>query len=202
VPPLRNRGGSNDVQPHVNTLRKLTLAAATMLALTVAAACGEVVPGAGGSPDGSPDELAGGWRLTDGEGPDGPIPIVDSHDITLVIEEDGSWGGTAACNSYGATVELDGTDLRVTELFQTEMACIEEGVMESEAAYLTAFGQVTSFEVADEVLTLHGDGVRLDYDLQPHEPEASVIGTTRPIESLLEGWSAGGGEALPSAHGA
>ena len=180
-----NHGSERDVPLDMNTVRHLTLAAATLVALTLATACGDVVPGTGDPPD----ELTGDWLLIDGHGPEGPIPIVEGNDITLSIDEDAErWSGTAACNSYDATtVEVTGDALRITELLQTEMACPGEGVMESEQAYLTAFGQVTGFTVDGDELTLHGDDVRLAFERRPPEPEAYAVGVAWRVQSLLDG---------------
>lgn len=127
----------------------------TRLLLLVAAllltACGGTAgPGSGGA---APD---GDWVLQSGTSGSAEVPIVDDHDITLTVDGD-DWGGTAACNSYGGTVDVDGSQVSVAEVVQTEMACPEDGVMESEAQYLDAFRQVSSFEVADDRLVLRDD---------------------------------------------
>ena len=155
---VRNHDARRHVLPDMSTVRHLILTAATLLALALATACGEAAPVTGEPPE----ELDGDWRLVEGHGPDGQIPIVEGHDITLSIE-DGDWGGTAACNSYSATVETDSGSLRVTELLQTEMACPGTGVMESEQAYLAAFDRVSGFTVTEDELTLHGTDVGLGF---------------------------------------
>ena len=121
-----------------------------MAAVLLAACGGAAGPG---STTATPD---GDWTLQSGTSGGAEIPIIDGHDITLTIDGD-DWGGTAACNSYGGTVAVDGSQISVAEVVQTEMACPEDGVMESEAQYLDAFRQVRSFEVADDQLVLRDD---------------------------------------------
>ena len=142
-----------------------------LLAVGVATACGGVAP-VGGSGDERP---TGSWVLTEGEHGGAEVPLVDGHDITLTIEDD-SWGGTAACNSYGATVTVDGDRLEITELSQTEMACVNGGVMESEAAYLAAFAAVERYVEDGDHLVLEGDAAHLRYEELPPEPEAAPAG--------------------------
>ena len=153
-----NHDGGGNVLPDMNNLRHLILTTATLFALALATACGEAAP-LSGEP---PEQLDGDWQLVEGHGPDGQIPIVEGHDITLSIDDD-DWGGRAACNSYGATVEVASGSVHITELHRTEMACVEDGVMESEQAYLAAFERVSGFTVTEDELTLHGTDVGLGF---------------------------------------
>ncbi len=124
--------------------------------------------GHGGS-DGVPD---GDRRLIEGHGPEGPIPLVDDSPVTLVIDGD-DWGGTAACNSYGGTVEIDGDRLTIRELFQTEMACVDERVMDSERHYLEAFRRVERHAFDGDRLVLRGPDTELIFARLSPDPEAA-----------------------------
>ncbi len=178
-----NRADGHDVPLHMNTLRHHRLTAATLAVALLAAACGGI--DVGDAP--TDDELVGEWELTAGTGPAGEIVLVDGYPITLSIGEDEAWGGTAACNAYGSDVTVDGPRVEITEVFQTEMACVEDGVMEAEAAYLDAYRRATSVEVDGDVLVLRGDAVELTFQRRPPEPEAYVPGTVWQVVSLLEG---------------
>ncbi|TVR36263.1 MAG: META domain-containing protein [Nitriliruptor sp.] len=127
----------------------------TRLLLLVAALLLTACGGAAG-PDRASATPDGDWVLQSGTSGSAEVPIVDGYDITLRIDGD-DWGGTAACNSYGGTATVDGSQVSVTGVFQTEMACEEDGVMESEAQYLDAFQRISSFEVADDRLVLRDD---------------------------------------------
>lgn len=141
-------------------MRRLTDLPAIVLGIMLVigiAGCGVANSSTAAGPDGS-------WVLVSGSGPDGHVPILDSHPITLQVDGD-EWGGTAACNSYGGTVEVDGRDVRIVELWQTEMACDPPEVMESEASYLRALHAIDTVAPDEDGLTLTGpDGVRLVYE--------------------------------------
>jgi heat shock protein HslJ len=141
-------------------MRRPTAIAAALLVTT--AACGG---GPGTAAD--TDDPGGDWVLVEGTHGGEPVPIVDGYDITLSVDDE-QWGGTAACNSYGATGTVDGDRLELDELHATEMACEEEGVMDSESAYLAAVAQVDRYRRDGGVLTLVGDGVELTY-AEEHE---------------------------------
>lgn len=166
------------------TVVRLTGVVMLALPLLLLAACG----GDGGGPgaEGAPDP-AGDWTLTAGTGPDGAIPLVETAPVTLSITPD-RWGGVAACNSYGATVELDGDQVRIVDgVAVTEMACLDVDVMASEAAYLAAFQLVDRVEVDDDELRLSGPDVELAYLAVLPEPDAALVGTEWRLEGLVEG---------------
>lgn len=141
-------------------MRRLAWTTLTLTALLLAG-CGDPDGGTGGPVD----DLVGAWELVEGTGPDGAIPLVEGHPITLIVEDDGEEvGGTAACNSYGATIERDGDRLAVTELFATEMACSPPAVMDAEQAYLAALAGVDAATIEGDRLTLTAaDGLGLRY---------------------------------------
>jgi heat shock protein HslJ len=124
--------------------------------------CGLV--GADG-PTGGPDRLVGtSWQLTTLRAPDGTTTPVDSlvgrpdssAAYTLTFRDDGSLGGVADCNSYGADYAArdDGT-LSVDELFATEQFC---GAASRESLYLDALSSADVYEVDDEGLRVRFDG--------------------------------------------
>jgi heat shock protein HslJ len=133
-----------------------------------------------------PDDLDDAWRFSHGSGPDGEIPVADDdHRPTLTI--DGSdWGGQV-CNHYSTNADVDGTDVTLDGVVATEMACVNGGIMESEAAYLDAFARVEGVEVVAERLVLRGDEVELVYEREEPEPDTPLTGTTWQLESLVPG---------------
>ncbi len=190
--------------------RLITLAAA--LALTVAA-CGGAVddPGADPGTDPAPggpaaDQdagLDGEWRLVEGQGPEGRVPIPDDAAITLSI--DGTdWGGTAACNSYGGSVTVDEDgQVSLAGFAVTEMACPEPGLMDAEAAYLAALTQVDTARIEpdqddEDHLVLTGPEVRLRFAPVAPVADAALIGTTWRLDALLEAPSDDGADTAVS----
>lgn len=114
-------------------------------------------------------EMQGDWVLVAGTDAEGTFDLTPA-DVTLSVEG-ASISGTAACNRYGGTVvgridESDERPLRFEGLFQTEMACTDDGVMELESRYLRALGAVEGGVRldSDTMVLLSGD-VRLEFDL-------------------------------------
>ncbi|HSJ84669.1 MAG TPA: META domain-containing protein [Acidimicrobiia bacterium] len=104
------------------------------------------------------------WRLESGTLTGSAIPVLETHPITLVFDEDGA-GGTSACNHYSARYSISGGELNFDQIIQTEMACIPDEVMESEAAFLAALSLVETFRSTEDSLTLSGDGVELIFEV-------------------------------------
>jgi heat shock protein HslJ len=130
-----------------------------------------LVAGCGGNGTPTAEQAVGGsWVLVEGQGPDGEVPLVEEAPITLDVE-DGEIGGTAACNTYGGTVDVDGQQLSIRELYQTEMACEPTRIMDSEAAYLRALQAVDAHARDGDRLELTGEDTRLVFD--PREVDAA-----------------------------
>jgi heat shock protein HslJ len=135
---------------------------------------------------GASDSLDGQWLLQAGSSQGQPVPIVAGSKITLDIE--GSRvGGTAACNSYGGNIQIDGSSIVISELFQTEMACVDDRVMASESAYLAALARVSSAVRNGASLVLSGPQVELRFALVPPVANASLTGTVWVLDSLISG---------------
>jgi heat shock protein HslJ len=138
-----------------------------------------------GEPNGLSATYLGTWQLISGHGPEGEIPLVNSHRITLTFEE-GSATGTAACNRYGGEVTISGTSFRIRNGAMTAMACRSD-VMDSESAYMAAIGTADSIARKDDMLVLSGPATTLRFELLPPVPIAKLIGTRWHLESLISG---------------
>lgn len=117
------------------------------------------------------------WDLVtiNGEAPlDGTVP-------TISFEED-AVNGTTGCNSYFGSYTLDGTNLSVSQLGQTEMFC--DGRMEQEQAYLQMLMSAVSLTLENETLTIHTDQGDLVY--QPAEHQA-LEGTAWVLSGIATG---------------
>lgn len=111
------------------------------------------------------DSVEGTWQMTSGTVDGEEIPLLDSHPITITFEGD-EVSGTAACNGYGGTFDLDGSEIAFGALAMTEMACIPEETMEAEAMFGTALTRVDTV-VIDDQMTLSGEGVELVFESVP-----------------------------------
>lgn len=98
----------------------------------------------------SEDPLAGTkWRLVLLAGQD-PIP---GSTITLEFK-DGMLSGSAGCNSYAGGYKVEGDQLTTDAIAMTEMACVQDGVMQQEAKFAEAFTNVKTYKLGGEVLEL------------------------------------------------
>ncbi len=133
------------------------------------------------------DSVEGSWQLTDGTHDGQPVPIVESHPITLNLES-GRISGTAACNGYGGEYDLSGTTFSIAEgLAVTEMACQPEEVMRSERAFLDAIANVEKVEITNEGLVLTGPETELQFEVLAPVPTAELIGTVWVLNGLVQG---------------
>ena len=98
---------------------------------------------------------AGAWVATmflQRDAVSSPLP---GTEVTAVFGEDGTLAGTAGCNTYRATYEIDGAAITIDEPVATEKACTTpEGVMEQEQAYLSALPLTASYRVEGDRLSL------------------------------------------------
>jgi heat shock protein HslJ len=107
--------------------------ATTFLLLLILAACAPMT--------GSATGLEGTrWMM-----PDSPV--------TLTFEE-GHATGTGGCNQYRATYTVSGSALTLGPAISTKRACVEEAGNARETAYFAALGNVASYSVSGDRLTL------------------------------------------------
>jgi heat shock protein HslJ len=157
----------------------------TNLALMVLlAACGAAQnPSA---PDASGGAVVGDWVLTGGSIDGVDAPVLEDHRITMTIT--GSHvGGTAACNTYGGEIAMRADGLHFDNLFQTEMACVDQAAMAAEAAYMAALARVREIVRDGEELVARGDGVDLRFEALPPPPTADLVGTSWVLDTVLVG---------------
>jgi heat shock protein HslJ len=124
------------------------------LALT---ACGDPAQQAASDPTTS------AWALASGTLDGAAVPILDTHPITLVFDEDGNAGGTSACNSYFAGYDISANEISFSDAGQTMMACEPEEAMTSESTYLEALGRVRTFTTGADGFVLTGEDVELRF---------------------------------------
>ena len=130
---------------HAKHIALLALAIVVLLSL---GACGLVGPS-------TSDPLEGtSWRLMT-LGGSGLIP---GTEITLAFEG-GQARGSSGCNTYGGSYEVDGDKITMTDLYMTEMACLDpEGVMDQELDYLELLRDAQAFQVDEGELVIEAAG--------------------------------------------
>ncbi len=132
------------------------------------------------------DPTAIPWRLVSGIVDGEPLTTLPDHPVTLVFDE-GSAGGTAACNGYTAGYELSDGSIRFEQLAATAMACSPPEVMTLESTYLDALLSVDSLITTGTTLTLAGDGVELEFVSQVPVPTSELTGVVWELDTVIDG---------------
>jgi heat shock protein HslJ len=89
------------------------------------------------------------WQLNTlaGEGP------VSGSSITLDFA-DQRLSGSAGCNGYGASYEIQGDGLKVGAIAMTQMACQDESIMRQEQKFADLLGKAALIKESKESLEL------------------------------------------------
>lgn len=107
------------------------------------------------------------WQWQEFQGMDDTITVVDAPaNYTLLLNEDGSVGVKADCNTGGGSYTLDGNALTFSPLASTLMACPGDSLGSQFLAYL---GDVVSYTIQDGelYLALKTDGGILRFAAAP-----------------------------------
>jgi len=160
-------------------IRRTALVGATILmaALLVACATAEPEP----SPTGGAALSGTQWMLTSLTG----NTLIEGTQITLGFGE-GSLEGSGGCNTYGGSYTAPGDSLRLSDLYWTEMACLEpKGILDQELAYLNALNTVGSFRLDAGQLALYDEAGTEVLVFRPQDTASpastSTPGPTEPL---------------------
>lgn len=104
------------------------------------------------------------WKLSfyhDGES--ALVSTWAGTEITAVFGDDGKVSGSAGCNDYTASYDIEGNAITIGPAATTRKMCAEpEGVMEQESAYLAALQSAAAYQIEGDGLVLTSvDGVRV-----------------------------------------
>lgn len=119
------------------------------------------------SPSRGGSEALGGteWTVVGvNNGRQGVASVPPGAGLTVRFGRDGSLTGSAGCNTFRGTYEVDGGSIAVPPAASTEMMCMDEGVMERERQLLDALSAASTWEIAGDRLQLRGaeDELRVD----------------------------------------
>ncbi len=89
------------------------------------------------------------WVVTEINGE----PVMEDFAPTMVFDG-ADVGGKASCNSYFATYSVNGDQLSFDTIGNTEMYCMEEGVMDQETLFLRSLSKADTFRMADNQMTI------------------------------------------------
>lgn len=158
---------------------RMLLATAMLLLIT---GCGGTAPGDGSNAERS---LEGGtWVLTDGSVDGRAVTVPDDTRVSLTVDGEHA-GGIAACNHYGATIDLDGTRVAVTQMSATDMGC-GPAATEAQERFLEGLRRVDTATRQGDRLQLTGSDVSLAFQRNPPVPAEDLLGTTWRLDTLID----------------
>ena len=112
--------------------------------------------------DRGPPRLVAEWKLLRLDRGDGSLrPPIEGTELTAQFRGDGHLGGSAGCNRYMATYEVDDASLSINpQIASTQMWCEHpEGTMAQEGDFLRAWSRVVGFGFrADHLELLNAEG--------------------------------------------
>lgn len=101
--------------------------------------------------------LSGSWVVTGyNTGTHAVTSVAAGSELTALIAEDGTLGGSAGVNRYTATYATSGSAIHIGPIATTKMAG-PPGLMDQERRYLTALGAATTYRLRGDTLELRDD---------------------------------------------
>jgi heat shock protein HslJ len=94
------------------------------------------------------------WTLESFHTGDSVSSVIAGTTLTAVFSDDELVSGSAGCNSYFAQYNSTGTSLSISGIGSTKMYCGVPGVMQQESTYLSLLGQVMSFTIEGNQLSV------------------------------------------------
>ena len=92
------------------------------------------------------------WKLVQLNGQ----PVLANTAPTLAFDSENA-SGNSSCNSFSGPYSLQSDRLRFGSLMSTLMACMEDGLMQQEGAYLSALQATVLYKIESEQLFLLDD---------------------------------------------
>jgi heat shock protein HslJ len=115
---------------------------------------------------GGSETLAGDWRVSGyNNGRGGVTTLVAGTDITVAFNADGAVSGSAGCNNFTGSYEVERAGVAIGPLAATMKMCAAEGVMEQESQFLAAMQNSTRWEIRGDRLELRNEDGALQVDL-------------------------------------
>ena len=96
--------------------------------------------------------LTGEWKLVSYGDPAAPAPALPGVDTSISFE-DGQFGGTVGCNTFGGDYQMNGDQMRIGSVFSTMMFCDQTSTQES-AVLAILSDQTMTVTQSENLLTL------------------------------------------------
>lgn len=107
--------------------------------------------------EGEDASLAGtSWDVISyNNGRGGVVSVIIGTELTAEFGEDDRLSGSAGCNTYNTTYEIDGDEISIGPTATTRMFCeAPEGVMEQEGEFLSALQSAATYTIEGDRLTM------------------------------------------------
>ncbi len=127
-------------------MKKISLTLITLftLAVLILSACAS--GGASASPTGE-------WRLISYGDASNPTPALPIVETSINFNEDGTFGGSVGCNSFGADYKVNDDQITFGSIMSTMMFCEETSAQES-AVLAILTDKTVSFTISGNELTI------------------------------------------------
>ena len=110
----------------------------------------------------------------------GDEPIVEGSEVMLQFGAGDRVSGSGGCNSFGGPYVVEGDSIAFGMLASTLMACMDDGIMEQEAAFYAALNAAASYTIDGETLIISTE----DGDELVFERVQTLVGTDWLLVSL------------------
>ena len=139
---------------------------AVVAAVTLAGCATDAGNRSGYGEDSAVSDITGEWQLSKGSDADGAM-VVNGLPVTLVIADE-AVSGQGPCNVYGGDATSDGSDISISTLTSTMMACDDDTRTQLETRYFAAHEKVTTAKLGGgelKTLTLTGPDESLKFTI-------------------------------------
>ncbi|MCA9948660.1 MAG: META domain-containing protein, partial [Anaerolineales bacterium] len=109
----------------------------------------------------TPDPLAGTrWDVVNfNNGQGGLVTLLQNTHMTMVFSADGQLTGSASCNNYFASYQVNGSNITISPPGSSQRICdVPEGIMEQEAQFLAILPSVATFQINGSILEMRTAG--------------------------------------------
>jgi heat shock protein HslJ len=130
-----------------------------LAALVAVTGCAPQVPGTPTLPPIQPPLADTSWSLESWGRPGDMQAALPNTEVSLIFAGDSEVSGSAGCNVYGGTYtsSLGGT-VSFLDLVQTEMYCLDPGVMDQEVYFMDTLRFAEQYAYVEGALHISGDG--------------------------------------------
>jgi heat shock protein HslJ len=94
------------------------------------------------------------WTLVSYGKSSAPVKVVPGSNSSIQFKSGGQVSGSGGCNSFGGAFQANQEKISFSNLIHTEMACVDQQIMQQEQQYLAALETASTFNLAADQLTI------------------------------------------------